>query len=87
MLTCRSNVIREYHDGSIALLFRLTHGRFIVGYALGSDGMLFRGELLTHCDDDQARQEAIELSENWSDLDAEDEAEQLNCDSNESDCD
>ena len=49
--------------------------------------MLFRGELLTHCDDDQARQEAIELSENWSDLDAEDEAEQLNCDSNESDCD
>ena len=38
-------------SGSLALMFRLTHGRFIVGYALGDDGMLFRGELLTDCDE------------------------------------
>ena len=48
----QSEIIREYRDGSIALMFRLTHGRFIVGYALGDDGMLFRGELLTECDED-----------------------------------
>ena len=45
MLDCRSEVIRQFRDGSIALMFRLTNGRFIVGYALGDDGMLFRGEL------------------------------------------
>ena len=43
MLRCRSQVIRQFWDGSIALMFRLTNGRFIVGYALGDDGMLFRG--------------------------------------------
>src|SRR6516162_6364875 len=47
MLACRSEVIREFSDGSLALMFRLTNDRFIVGYALGDDGMHFRGELLT----------------------------------------
>src|SRR3954453_14687546 len=47
----RTNTVREFGDGSLALIFRLTHGRFIVGYALGDDGMLFRGELLTDCDE------------------------------------
>ena len=61
MLACRSEIVREYLDGSIALMFRLTHGRFVVGYALGDDGMLFRGELLTDCDEDRARHEAVEL--------------------------
>ena len=75
MLGCRSEIVREYHDGSIALMFRLTHGRFLVGYALGDDGMLFRGELLTDCDDDRARHEAVELAEYWSEIDAEDEAD------------
>jgi hypothetical protein len=39
---CRTNTVREYHDGSLALLIRLTHRRVIVGYALGDGGMLFR---------------------------------------------
>ena len=56
-------------------MFRLTHGRFIVGYALGDDGMLFRGELLTDCDEDRARHEALELADYWSQIDAEDEAD------------
>jgi hypothetical protein len=29
MLNCFSEVLRQFHDGSIALVFRLTHGRFI----------------------------------------------------------
>ena len=56
-------------------MFSLTHGRFIVGYALGDDGMLFRGELLTDCDVERARQEAVELAEYWSRIDEEDEAD------------
>ena len=56
-------------------MFRLTQRRFIVGYALGEDGMLFRGELLTDCDEDRARHEALELAEYWSEIDAEDEAD------------
>ena len=75
MLGCRSEVVREHHDGSAALMFRLTHGRFIVGYALGDDGMLFRGELLTDCDEDRAKHEAVSLAEYWSGIDAEDEAD------------
>ena len=35
---------------ALALMFRLAKGRFIVGYALGDDGMLFRGELIDNCD-------------------------------------
>ena len=75
MLGCRSEVVREYRDGSIALMFRLTHGRFLVGYALGDDGMFFRGELLTGCDEERARHEALALAEYWSGIDAEDEAD------------
>ena len=75
MLACRSEVVREYSRRLLALVFRLTHGRFIVGYALGDDGMLFRGELLTDCDDDRARHEALALAEYWSEIDAEDEAD------------
>jgi hypothetical protein len=43
MLGCRSDVVREYGDGSLALVFRLRGDRFIVGHALGENGMLFRG--------------------------------------------
>jgi len=75
MLGCRSEVVREYHDGSLALVFRLTKGRFVVGYALGGDGMLFRGELVTDCDEDDARRESLSISEHWSETDAEDEAD------------
>jgi hypothetical protein len=75
MLASRSEVVRESGDGSLVLVFGLTHGRFIVGYALGDDGMLFRGELLTGCDEDRARHEAVELADYWSQTDAEDEAD------------
>ena len=75
MLACRSEIVREHLDGSIVLMFRLTHGRFVVGYALSDDGMLFRGELLTDCDEDRARHEALEVAEHWSQIDAEDEAD------------
>jgi hypothetical protein len=75
MLTCRSEVIRRFSDGAIAIMFRLAHGRYIVGYVLGDDGSLFRGELLTDCDDDRARQEALALANYWSEIDAEDEAD------------
>ncbi len=75
MLACRCEVIRRFHDGTLALVFSLTHGRFLVGYALGDDGMLFRGELLIGCDDNRARQEALALADYWSEIDAEDEAD------------
>ena len=83
MLCCRSEVIREFHDGSIALVFRMTNERFIVGYALGDDGMLFRGELLTDCDEDRARHEAVTLAEYWSGIDTEDEADPWHGEPNE----
>jgi hypothetical protein len=73
MLACRSEVVREYRDGSITLLYRLTHGRFMAGYALGDDGMLFRGELLAGCTEDDARREAVAIAEHWIEIDAEDE--------------
>jgi hypothetical protein len=75
MLTCRSKVVREYFDGSLAIMFRLKGGRFIVGYALGENGCIFRGELLTGCDEERARREALALAEYWSEIDAEDEAD------------
>jgi hypothetical protein len=75
MLACRSETIRKFHDGSIALMFRLTNDRFIVGYALGDNGMLFRGELLTDCDSDRAHHEAFTLADYWSGIDTEDEVD------------
>jgi hypothetical protein len=75
MLASRSEVVRTYWDGSLALMFRLTHGRYIVGYALGESGMLFRGELLTNCDEERARWEVMTLVEYWAGIDAEDEAD------------
>ncbi len=63
MFGCRTNTLREFRDGSLALIFRLTHRFYIVGYALGDEGMLFRGELLTDSDDDDARRDAIAIAE------------------------
>src|SRR5947209_1170989 len=74
-LSCRSEVVRRHHDGSLALVFRLTRRRYLVGYALGDEGMLFRGELLIECDDARARHEALELADYWSEIDARDEAD------------
>ena len=72
MLGCRSEIVERFWDDSLALLFRLPRGRFIVGDALGDHGMLFRGELLTDCEDD-ARSMARDLSDRFAELDAEDE--------------
>ncbi len=73
MLLCRSEVVQQFWSGSLALMFRLAGGRFIVGYALGENGMLFRGELLTNCDENEARRHALMVAECFADLDAEDE--------------
>lgn len=74
-LACRSEIAERFHDDSCAVIFSLTHGRFIVGYALAEDGMLFRGELLTGCTLDEARQAAVRIADYFAELDAEDEAE------------
>ena len=71
-LASRSEVVERFWSGTLALLFRLPRGRFIVGYALG-DGMLFRGELLTNSDEDEARRHALMVSDCFAQLDAEDE--------------
>ncbi len=75
MLACRSEVVDRYADDSLALIFRLPRGRFIVGYALAADGMLFRGELETDCSDEEAQRMARQLADCFAELDAEDEAE------------
>lgn len=73
-LACRSEIVRRHRNGSLVLMFRLTHRRFIVGYALGESGMLFRGELPTDATDDEARRAAIYISNFFAAFDAEDEA-------------
>ena len=76
MLDCRSEVIERFWNGGLALMFRLPKGRFIVGYSLGDDGMLFRGELIDGCSEDQARQHCTMVADNWMELDQmEEEAE------------
>jgi hypothetical protein len=75
MLDCRSEVVERFWNGSLALIFRLPKGRFLVGYGLGDDGMLFRGELIDGCDEDDARRHAIMLSQNWAEVDQMDEEE------------
>jgi len=74
MLACRSEVVRRHRDGSLVLVFRLTNGRFVVGYALGESGMLFRGELLTGTTDDEARRAAVFIANLCAAFDDEDAA-------------
>ena len=75
MLDCRSEVVERYCNNGLALMFRLSKGRFIVGFALGENGMLFRGELIDNCCEDEARRHCRMIAENWMEVDAEDEAE------------
>lgn len=75
MMVCRSEIVEEYHDGSLVLLFRLAKGRFVVGYALGERGMLFRGELVADCTDDEARRTARQIAEHFSEFNVQDEFE------------
>ena len=77
MLDCRSEVVERFWHGGLALVFRLPKNRFIVGYALGDDGMLFRGELIDGCDEDEARRHGLMVANNWVELDAEDEEAEL----------
>lgn len=70
-LASRCEIVERFWSGTFALMFRLPKGRFIVGYSLG-DGMLFRGELLTDCDEEEARGHAIMISDCFSQFDAED---------------
>ncbi|HVX12173.1 MAG TPA: hypothetical protein VHC22_13410 [Pirellulales bacterium] len=74
ILACRSEVVERFWSDAFAILFRLTKGRFVVGYCLGDEGMLFRGELLSDCTDEEARRSAIQISETFAELDAEDES-------------
>lgn len=74
MLACRSEVVRRHRDGSLVLLFRLTNGRFVVGYALGGSGMLFRGELVTDATDEEARRAAVYIANLCAAFDEEDAA-------------
>lgn len=74
MLACRSEVVRRHRDGSLVILFRLTRRRFIVGYALGDSGMLFRGELLTDASEDEARRAAVYIANLCAAFDDEDAA-------------
>lgn len=54
-------------------MFRLPRGRFVIGYALGESGMLFRGELIDTCTDDEARRQAAYLAQFFGEIDAADE--------------
>ena len=75
MLDSRSEVVERFCNDGLALMFRLPKGRYIVGHALGDDGMLFRGELIDNCTDDEARRHCLMVAENWMELDSEDEVE------------
>ena len=77
MLDCRSEVVERFWNGGLALMFRLPKGRFIVGYALGDDGMLFRGELIDHWLKTRPATTARWWPNNWMELDAEDEEAEL----------
>ena len=74
MLACRSEVVRRHRDGSLVVVFRLTSGRFVVGYALGDSGMLFRGELFTDTTEDEARRAAVFIANMCAAFDDEDAA-------------
>ena len=64
----RSEVVERFWNNGLALMFRLSRGRFIVGLALG-DGMLFRGELIDGCSEDDARRHCQMVAENWAEVD------------------
>ena len=74
MLACRCEVVERYWSDTVALLFGLTNGRFLIGYGLADHGMLFRGALVVDCSLEDARREARRIAEAFADLDAEDEA-------------
>ncbi len=70
----RSEIVERFPDGSLALIFHLGHGRFLAGYALGEDRMLFRGELLEDSEA-EARWTARMTSDHFAALDAQADTE------------
>lgn len=76
-LASRCEVVERFWSGTLAVMFRLPRGRYIVGYALGDEGMLFRGEMMTDCDEVDARRHALMLSDCFGQLDAEDDEQLL----------
>lgn len=72
MLASRSEIVKRFWSGELALMFRLTNKRFIVGYALGEQ-MLFRGQLIDNCTVDEARDRAWTISDDLAQIDLEDE--------------
>lgn len=75
MLTGRCEIVKEFWRGSLAIMFRLPRNRFVCGYALAEG--LFRGELIDNCSEDDARSHAWMISDNWAELDLEDEDAEL----------
>jgi hypothetical protein len=80
MLATRARIVQTYRYGDMdarshAVVFALTHRRFVVGYALDDDGSLFRGELMSGIDGDEADHFARQIAEHWLETDIEDEAE------------
>lgn len=81
LLVARSYIVQECrlpHDRTAAIAFRMTRGRWIIGYALDLSGGLFRGELHTlgntydACD--EAKRIARAEAEYWMEIDAEEDA-------------
>ena len=53
MLDCRSEVVERYRNGGLGPDVPFVEGSLIVGFALGDNGMLFRGELIDNCCEDE----------------------------------
>lgn len=73
MLACRSEVIEEYHDGGSRPDVSAHQGPVHRRLRLGERGMLFRGELLSDCTDEEARRTARQIAEHFAELDSFDE--------------
>lgn len=78
MIGSRSTIVRDYRQldsglDPVAIVFPLTRGRFIVGYALDVQGALFRGQLIEHVSAECAAREAEGIAEYWLQRDAEDD--------------
>lgn len=86
-LAARCEIVERFWSGTLALIFRLPKRRWVVGYALAENGMLFRGELLTDSDVDEARRHALMVAECFSQLDAEDEERLLDIEYRCPECD
>ncbi|EMI54171.1 hypothetical protein [Rhodopirellula sallentina] len=68
ILDCRSEVLMIFTNNTFALLFRLTHGRQILGYGEGL-GKLFRGKLIVGLTNEQIQAEAFDFCRTYSVLD------------------